>query len=431
MAGETTSATLAADAVPVYIAGKLLDLAQKQVVFEDLAEEIPFPEGNGKTIQGTRYERIPLPTAPLAEGVTPNSTPLTTAIIQAVLDQWGVVVTLTDVAQLTIRHPTLVIAVDRLGTNWGELRDREAQRPLMGGTNVTFAGTAASRAALAAGDVVNADLLRKITAILRTQGARGIQGRRFVGVCDPFVSQDIQKDPTFTSSAGYSNITALHEAEIGMWIGSVWRESNLIPILSRMAGADFTVATAAAAGAETGFASGTTVPVVITRLDPDTGFETVISVQTGATTGSIFTVDVTVASGAVSAIYNVYVGLENATVATLQTQVTHVTGVADVRSYIKAGTPNDATTFVVQGTGPVAPTAPPATGNVHISYVLGKGALGRTRIGARMEPSLTPQQKSDSDPLGQRRKAGYKDFFKFLVLNSKFYQRLESMSAFN
>jgi N4-gp56 family major capsid protein len=436
MAGETTSAALIADAVPVYIAERTLEIATKETVFDDLAEALELPEGNGKTIQATRYERLPLPSAPLVEGVTPNSTPLTNSVVQAVVDQWGVLCTLTDVAQMTVKHPVLTIAIDRLGLNQAELRDREAQKTCMGGTNVVFGGTAASRSALAAGDNMTGDLIRKTTATLRFAGAPKRDGR-YIWVVDSFVSQDIQKEPGFIQAHVYANTKALLNAEIGDWLGGRFKESNFIPIISRMAGADASATNAAVAGAETGFVGTSTVPVVVTRLDPDTGFETVISAALSASNAAAFTVDVTIAAVAVSGIYNVYVGLENAVVATLQEQGSHITGAigfngdGNVRSYIKAGTPNDAHTMVAQGTGPVAPPVPPAAGNVHISYAFGRQALGATKIGPKMQATLTSPLKTDSDPLGQRRKAGYKNMLKYLILNSKFYQRHETLSAFN
>src|SRR5262249_51696840 len=143
-----TSATLAADLVPKLIKEKLLMIAEKDTVFLQLAEKGQLPEGQGKTVQFTRYERLPLPSAPAVEGVTPGDTNLITSPVQAVVDQWIVVSTLTDVAVLTVRHPVLQVTQARQGTNHAELVDRECQNVLMGGNNVTFGGVAATRDAL-------------------------------------------------------------------------------------------------------------------------------------------------------------------------------------------------------------------------------------------------------------------------------------------
>src|SRR5689334_14490309 len=107
-----TSQSLAADLVPVVIKERMLALSDLQLVFYELGEKISLPEGNGKTVQFTRYERLPLPTQPATEGVTPTETPLTTSVVQAVVDQWIGIAVLTDVAVLTIRHPVLRVAQD-------------------------------------------------------------------------------------------------------------------------------------------------------------------------------------------------------------------------------------------------------------------------------------------------------------------------------
>ena len=105
-----TTATLVADLVPKLIKEKLLSIAEKQTVFYELGDKETLPEGEGKTIQFNRYERLPLPNAPLTEGVSPVETPLTLSSVQAVVDQWGVLVSLTDVALMTVRHPVFPAA---------------------------------------------------------------------------------------------------------------------------------------------------------------------------------------------------------------------------------------------------------------------------------------------------------------------------------
>src|SRR5437868_13527525 len=164
-----TSATLAADLVPKLIKEKLLIIAERDTVFLQLGEKGALPEGQGKTVQYTRYNRLDLPTAPTVEGVTPGDSNLSTSTVQCVVDQWSQVSTLTDVAVLTVRHPALQQAQSRQGTAHAETVDRECQIVLMGGNNVTFGGVATSRSTLIAGDVMTTDLIRKTWANLRHQ----------------------------------------------------------------------------------------------------------------------------------------------------------------------------------------------------------------------------------------------------------------------
>jgi hypothetical protein len=48
----------------------------------------------------------------------------------------------------------------------------------------------------------------------------------------------------------------------------------------------------------------------------------------------------------------------------------------------------------------------------------------------KLQSFVTPNQSSDSDPLVQRRKAGWKLMFKAVINNQNFLERIESLSAF-
>src|SRR5204862_8081562 len=85
---------------------------------------------------------------------------------------------------------------------------------------------------------------------------------------------------------------------------------------------------------------------------------------------------------------------------------------------------------IVQATGAVAPPPPPTATNVHTSYIFGKESFGVVDLGG-LETFLTPATASDSDPLVQRRKVGWKQPFKPVILNPNYFTRLESLSAFN
>lgn len=429
-----TSATLAADLVPKLIKEKLLMIAEKDTVFFQLGDKGQLPEGQGKTVQYTRYNRLRLPRSPAVEGQTPNDSNLSTSTVQAVVDQWIQTSTLTDVAILTVRHPVLQKTQSLQGTAHAELVDRECQIVLMGGNNVVFGGVATSRDTLIAGDVMTTDLIRKTWANLRHQGAPKYEGNKYVGVVDPFVTMDISKDSTFVTAASYSNIRALFNNEIGDWMGTRWMESNLIPIITLLSAGDYTIAAAnvgAPAAGETNFTAASNVLVQVTHLDDETGFETDVSAVTTVTNGASFSVSVTIAAAAPTGDYKIYVSLEGGIVPTLQTIDQHVIGTADVFVYIKAGTPSAAGRFVVQATGAVSPPPPPADGGgVHISWMLGKESFGVTDL-AGLETFLTPYKPSDSDPAVQRRKVSWKQLFKPAILNPDFFFRLETRSAFD
>jgi N4-gp56 family major capsid protein len=431
----STTATLSPDILAVYMMDELLDRAEKDTVFWDKCEKSPIPEGSGKTAQFTRYERLPLPEAPLEEAVTPLATPITLSTVDAVLDQWGAFVSMSDVVQLVIKHPIVQQARELLTLQHNELVDREVQVVAMGSTNVYFGGNVASRASLVAANVVSTDDVRRVVATLRQNGAPPRRGGMYEGIIDPFVEADISKDATFQTAASYSQIGTLKDFVIGRWMGVEWSRSNGIPIIALMAAAWYAIPGAGSTGAIAGatlFTAGSTVIVRVTRIDPMTGFETAIGPEVAVTNGAAFSAQIGLTGTAPTGTYKVYSTMQGGATgtATLQVRMRHTAGATDTIQLVQSGAPTTGTAYVVLGSGPVAPPTPPATINIHISYIMGRGYLGATTLSA-LKTFVTPASASDSDPLAQRTKASWKQLFKALVLNPLFGARIESASAFN
>ena len=448
----TSSATLAADLVPLFIKERTLMISERQYIFYQFGDKEALPEGQGKTIQFTRYERLALPTVPLTEGVTPTAVPLTTAVVQAIVDQWGSVVTLSDVGILTVRHPVLREANSRIATQHTETVDREVQNVLAGGTNVTFANARTARANLVAGDVPTTDLIRQIVANLRAQGAPTLEGGHYVGCLDPFLEMDLTKDATFVNAASYSNIRALYNGEVGMWMGVRWVRSNFIPIITYLqTGADttptFTSSSVAAVGGLTGFAAANVV-WQISKLDPQSGQEVFLSKANTQAITATQVLSINSTANTLPGTYNLYVSLLGSTIPVYQVTFTLTSAPGAVTTLIAVGASGTQSLpaggpgagalqwqVVDQGLGQVAPPAPPQVGsaggpNVHTGYVFGREAFGVVDLGG-LTTTLTPATATDSDPLIQRRKIGWKQLFKAVIKNPNFYQRFETLSAFN
>jgi len=436
-ANMQTTGTLAADIVAEWFAEPLLERPEKTCVFYAICDKETIPTGNGQTVEFTRYERLPLPFRPLEEGVTPVLTPMTISKVMAVLDQWGAVIGITDRAEMTVKHPTMQIARELLSDQHEETVDREVQVVLMGSSGVYFGGNKASRALLTAADVLRSDDIRRIVATLRQNGAKPREGGLYWGVVDPFVEADLNKDPTFVNAGTFSQVKTLKEFVIGDWMGVRWHRSNHIPIISQMAAA--AIDTAAVTGVSipaggTGFDAGSTVRTKVTRLDPQTQFETVIDDEVATTNVAAFGVAVTINTdpSAISGIYRVYSTLQDGATGTvtLQVQVVHTVGTAQTITLVKLGAVT-APAYVVTPTGPVAPPNAPAAINVHVSYVLGQGHVACTNLKGGLQTTYVPRTPSISDPLAQRAAAGWKRMFKACITNPDFGRRIETASDFN
>lgn len=429
-----TSHATAADIAPLLIQKKMLERGEENLLMARWAMPADLPQGNGKTIQFNRFERLVLPDTPLTEGVTPDGRGITMSYVQAVVDQWGDFACVSDVQGLTATHPLMSEIPDLQGEQREEVTDREIQRVLLGGTNVTYANSKTSRSALLATDVLTSNDIRKIIARLRQNGARTFSGGNYVGVIDPSVEQDLNADATFVEAASFQEATRLGgggllSAKIGTWLGVDWYRSNFLPVITQLTGIAST--DAAAAGGETGFAASSTVRVKVTKLDPRTRMEVAVSDEEDVTDGSAFIVEVAFTAATTgTGTFNIYVSMQDGAsgTATFQRRVT-ITGNATYR-FIKAGTPSTALTSVVTATGAVAPPDATSVTSVHTSYIFGRQAYGHTKLNGGLKTTMTKGEATPSDPLAQRRYFGWKQIQKAVILNPAFFRRVESASAY-
>ncbi len=391
-----------------YIAAQTLKRIKRDVIVYGLGRKEKLPNRFSKTFQYTRYEKLNLPLSALTEGTTPDNSSMTISTVSAVMDQWGSYVNLSDVAQITAKHPVLQEGIRVLAEQATETIDRECIKLLQSSANVNYAAARADRVSLTAGDYMATATVKKAVATLRNGGAVPQQGRLFIGLMDPSVESDMTADSTFLTAASYSNITALFNGEAGTWMGVRWMVSNLIPTLT-------TLATPTKAGQNLGsLANSTTYYFKVGAVNNTLGFETKITAEfTQATGMADESVDITMPA-TTGFTYRVYAG--------------SATGVLYL--YSEGNAPAAVVNVASIPTSGAVPPAAPNTGIVvHFSWVLGMEAFAVPEL-MSLETFLTPDVASDSDPLKQRRKAGWKVMFKPVICNDAFLQRIESASAY-
>src|SRR5499427_1704737 len=175
MAGTNTASQFSADIV-AYIAEKTLPLTRKQLVAYQFGDPLTLPKGRGTTYTATRYLRIPLPFAPLSEGVPPIGETMTIEQVSVVAQQWGDKVTITDVAEMTIYHPLFQKATELIGLQVGETLERNTFTTLNSGTQVNYVASRGARASLVAGDVLNPFEVQRAYSMLFNLGAPRYMG---------------------------------------------------------------------------------------------------------------------------------------------------------------------------------------------------------------------------------------------------------------
>lgn len=459
MANEIVSTTTSTDQEK-FLALDLIKRSYLKLVMGSLCDKVQMKKGAGLTANFVRYKRMSVPLSPITEGTDPANSSFALDSVTVTLDQWGDIITVTDVAQLTTFHPLVQQCVELLADNAARVMDREITLVLLAGTNLQFGdGSVATRDTITPAMKVNENVIGKARVNLVNAGAppRGgpagdarqvaaqgnfQQGIAYVAVTGAEVIQDVMQPSTsfgtFVSAAVYNNFKALSQAEVGMWLGFRFVETNFLPKFILLG--DAVVLTRSGAGTTNNANSITGLTVVVanaggtlgnatfgwklTRKDLLRGFEEAISIPHTITTGgatSLITITVPSTAGFV---YNIYFDTNGAGGSTTDA------GLSLVASNIAAGAATAISAVPVAGTTPpnnILATNGPAA--VYPVFVFAEAAVGWVGF-YKPKFLITSAAAEKVDPLAQFRTVGYKFFGKSVIKDQTRLLRLEVASTF-
>lgn len=231
----TSSTTLAAD-LQTYFSKKLLTQAKYKTVLDQFAYVEKIPSSASKTISFTQYADLSPATTPLTEGSAPTDTALSASAITATIDQLGAYVTLTDLAELTVKHPVVQKTTELLGVQAARSYDRTINSVVVAGTSVIYPGAIASRVNVTASSYLTFAEIRKAVALLRNNGATEFEDGNFVLVVDPSVESDLLGDTTFANTVyRQTGKNELYKGAITTFAGVTIVRSNNIPTIASTA----------------------------------------------------------------------------------------------------------------------------------------------------------------------------------------------------
>ena len=413
----TTFSVLSKDAVDVWISREMYALAERNLLVGKYAKAHTLPQRMGKTMRIIRVARLNIPRTTLTEGVAPDAVALATENVDVSVEQWGIVVRLTDVAEITTSHPALPLAIDRTALVISELQERELCQTLLAGTTVFYPGTATTRATIGAGDKLDTATAIKTTVSLRNKGAPVGEGL-FNGIMSPQQEGDVvTSDATFKDASNFANVRKLEFGEIGIWMGVRWARSNFLPIYRGVA-----APTTAAATAEKTQFSGTgsdvdTARITVVARDVSTNFERKISQEATLADED----DITFPSSA-NYTYDLYMTDSNGSGANYKLLAANQAASSVFQVTAAKYTAANAAT---------PPSAPASAREVFVAFITGKDAYGRVALnGMSLQSYVTPAGASWENPLAQGRKVGTKIMVKHFIIDNNFFARVESASAF-
>lgn len=209
----------------VYVVAKMLIRALPYLVFEKFGQAYPLPTKSTKTAKFRRFESLDATPKELIEGVTPTAQTFSVTDIEATVQQYGNLVTMTDVLLDTNDSPVMEQVTQIVGEQAAETVENMRIGVLLGGANVEYAnGTTRNEV----NTPISLPLQRRITRKLKNQKARFLTDSIkstprfytesispcFVAVCHPDCEADIRSMPHFQDVKDYGN-TSPWENEIG------------------------------------------------------------------------------------------------------------------------------------------------------------------------------------------------------------------------
>ncbi len=418
----TTFATMINDAVNVMIATKMIELTTRMLVLQKIADPYTLEQKMGKTLRVVQVSRLSLPNSQLVEGVTPSTVAMTLTNVDVTVEQWGIVAALTDQLELTVQHPMLNIATDRVSMAMKETAEREDAQVLMAATNITFPGAVTTRGGLAATDVFNTALAITIKTKLKMRGAPefapdGIYACVMQPVHEAAV---LGSDTIFQQASNFAKERRLEFGYVGTWMGLDCTVGNFLPVFVGVAAADTGAITATKAKYTVGTSGTLTTAnfqLKVVAREITTDYERRLSVQTG--------------NIAVTSPGSIAVQLPSSTNYTYDIYLTQAGGTT---AFLVASRQVASSTYTITtapaGTETVAPVSPASGISVYPGFVVGKGAFGTVVLnGMSLQTFITPKGATDSDPLAQRRKIGAKYMRKSFILDNNFIERFETSSG--
>jgi N4-gp56 family major capsid protein len=440
----STSPGFQAD-VENYIQEEVEPLARRQLVAYQFGKPLHLDTNRGVNYTATRFERLPLPFAQLQEGVAPPGEPVQLVQVVATAQQWGDSVIVTDVANLTIKHPIFQQAIQLVSLQMPETIERNTLNTLVSANQVNFANGRANRAAIVATDVMSPHESNKIVGSLLTYGAPRFNGderedmmieagayrdpskspaimQHYVALIHPLVAQDMRENAQVNTAWAYSDINRLYNNELGPFGGVRFVETNMMPYWTGVA-----LVTGAASTTGGSLATSATYNIQVTASPILTSVEQKVfqvsgNISVTGPTGSI-TVTLPTLPGYV---FNVYIGTTASPVNLATTTSGPTTGpLAGMATQLASGS-----TVVLTGIGvSQTPPAAPATGvNVFPTIFIGNHSYGQVILENPEFFYLTGADKSDR--LNQTRVVSWKIFYGSIILNQAFMARVESSSAF-
>lgn len=215
--GSAGNAGSTAAELITYMSARLLEVAEFNTILDQFGDKHPLPSNSSKTIRFVREEKLTVAATPtqLTEGIPPDAVGLTLNQIEATIEQYGQVVRLSDLAEITARHNVIERTIYVLGLQAAETYDQLIFNVLNAAANSYFPNNRAGDTSLLGSDLVSYTDLVELDATLQQNGARPFEGGDYVFVTPPQVYAGLLRDPDWKASNQFKAPEKIWRGEVG------------------------------------------------------------------------------------------------------------------------------------------------------------------------------------------------------------------------
>lgn len=210
----------------------LLERCLPELTFYEDAQKKKIPAGKGTKIEWRKFNSLTPATTPLTEGTTPTGSNLNVTKVEAVLNQYGDYVIISDVLETQAKDPIITETSQLEGEQAGETLNDVIATEIAKGTTVRYGGSATSTGALTSSDVLTGALVKKAVRDLARNNIKRFPDGYYHATISPEQAYDLMND---TATGGwidankYTNVMPLLKGEIGCYGGVRFKESSKTP----------------------------------------------------------------------------------------------------------------------------------------------------------------------------------------------------------
>lgn len=197
----------------------LLETARDELVHSQFGKEYTLPKHGGLTMEWRKANVLAVATTPLTEGVIPTEDSFGYTSLTVTINQYGAFIKGTDMVQMVLLDPLLDNITEEQGVQAGltlETIDRDA---LNAGTTVRYADAVANRAAIGAGNKMDAHEFVIAQRTMVTNKAKPVRGKNYAMIVHPYVAADLMEDASIVLALRAQAQGGGKNAEINGWFG--------------------------------------------------------------------------------------------------------------------------------------------------------------------------------------------------------------------